>query len=148
MKFKDVEEVGQVFEEFYSATYRERFSGLPIVNQALSVRVVGLRETDEVFTFCLVTPWMLNQVFIPKEDGASVPGDQGMRLDEVSGLGRFFVGNVESPMDRFLDMEMAIEVAEKCAEELFAKFTGETPDDLEDSSRREALLKIVPHPEH
>ncbi len=140
MRFSDADELKKAFEKVYTEIFVTRFWGLPITNHALTVQVVGLRESDDFYTFSLVTPWMLNQIAVAKTEDACARTLEGMRVDEMKTLGKFFVRNVLSPMDRFRSMEMAVERGEKLAEELFSRLSAENGDspktDLQSNSFR------------
>jgi [NiFe] hydrogenase assembly HybE family chaperone len=146
MNFSNAQQVKEVFEEVYTDIFKTRFWGLPIANHLLSVQVVGLRETDDFYTFSLITPWMLNQIAVPKREEVDVRAVEGMRLDELGKLGKFFVANVFSPMDKFTSMEIAIKAGEKQAEQLFVRIANENNDEPQDKSRREFFRKMIPIP--
>lgn len=142
MFFTDAKQIKEVFEQVYSDIYRNRFGDLPIANHLLSVQVVGLRETPEVYTFCLVTPWMVNKIVIPKKEDITNPVFDDMRLDKLEQLGEFYVANVISPMDRFQNMEEAVEAAEKYAQEIFSQASGEGTGQQKELTRRDFFKKM------
>lgn len=144
MNFSNAQQVRKTFEEVYTDIFKARFWGLPVANHQLFVQVIGLRETKDFYTFSLVTPWMLNQIAIPKKEDVNLRVIEGMRVDQLDKLGRFFVTNVISPMDRFSSMEMAIKRAERLAEQLFARISNADNDQPRDNSRREFFRKIIP----
>jgi [NiFe] hydrogenase assembly HybE family chaperone len=141
MNFSDSQDVRKTFEKVYTEIFITRFWDLPITNHLLSVQVVGLRETEDFYTFCLITPWMLNEIAVPKKEELVDRAIEGMRVDELEKLGKFFVKNVISPMDRFRSMEMAVARGEKLAEQLFSRLSAENSNssktDLEANSSRE-----------
>ncbi|MFQ5631946.1 MAG: [NiFe]-hydrogenase assembly chaperone HybE [bacterium] len=143
MHFSNTQQLKQTFEEVYTDIFKTRFWGLPIANHHLTVQVIGLRETDDFYTFSLVTPWMLNQVAVPKHEEVDARPIEGMRLDKLDRLGSFYVTNAISPMDIFGNMDMAIEEGEKLAEQLFARISNENDEQPEDKSRREFFQKII-----
>jgi hypothetical protein len=132
MKWSESAEVRSAFETEYGRIYEERFAGLPIVNPVLSVRVVGVRETHDFFAFSLLTPWMLNQIAVPKRAESAPPGAGSMRRDRLEPLGEFYVRNVVSPMSRFSSMEVAIRRAESEAERLFRRLSREVAEDRQE----------------
>lgn len=142
MNFSDTSDVKKAFEEVYTEIYKTRFWGLPITNHHLSVQVVGLRETNNFYTFCLVTPWMLNQIAVPKKEDVKVGAVEGMRVDQLKRLGKFFVSNVISPMDRFTNMKEAIKEGEQQADELFSKISNKNREQTKEFSRRDFFRKI------
>jgi hypothetical protein len=132
MKWSDTAEVRRAFETEYGRIYEERFAGLPIVNPVLSVRVVGVRETDDFLTFSLLTPWMLNQIAVPKRAEAAPRLARLMRQDRLDRLGDFYVKNVLSPMSRFRSMEVAVRRAESEAERLYRSLSREVAEDQQE----------------
>ncbi|MFQ5605285.1 MAG: [NiFe]-hydrogenase assembly chaperone HybE [bacterium] len=135
MNFSSSQEVKKIFEEVYIDIFKTRFSGLPVVNNVLSVKVIGLRDTEDFYTFSLITPWMLNKIAVPKKGDVKVRSIAGMRVDQLERLGEFYIANVISPMDRFKSMERAIRKAERLAEELFAEISKENNGQHHDISR-------------
>lgn len=144
MLFSNPLQLKQAFEEVYQGIYRTRFAGLPIANPLLSVQVVGLQETEGFYTFALITPWMLNQVVVPRSEDVDPSALQGMRQDEIETLGTFFVKNVYSPMHQFVCMEDAIEAAEQLAEQLYRAISAPPPDQANGQSRRDFFRKFMP----
>jgi hypothetical protein len=132
MSWSNGAEIRSAFETEYGRIYEERFAGLPIVNPVLSVRVVGVRETDDFFTFSLLTPWMLNQIAVPKRAEAAPRLAGSMRQDQLEPLGEFYVKNVVSPMSRFRSMEVAVRRAESEAERLFRRLSREVAEDRQE----------------
>ena len=124
MQFSNAQQLRQAFEEVYTDIFKTRFWGLPIANHHLTVQVVGLRETDDFYSFSLVTPWMLNQVAVPKREDVDARAVEGMRLDNLERLGDFYVINAISPMDIFGNMAMDIEEGGKLSEQIFARLSN------------------------
>jgi [NiFe] hydrogenase assembly HybE family chaperone len=58
----------------FERVHRERMSGLPFVNGALRVEVVGLRRWRGLWLGALVTPWFMNLLLLPG-DGATEDGE-------------------------------------------------------------------------
>ena len=123
MKFLNAKQVKKAFEKTYMEIFKTRFYGLPIVNQHLSIKVVGLKETEDFYSFCLITPWMLNKIVVLKKKDKDTNIPDGMRVDQIEKLGEFFVTNVISPLSKFKDMERAIKAGERNAEQLFLKIS-------------------------
>ncbi|MFQ5865897.1 MAG: [NiFe]-hydrogenase assembly chaperone HybE [bacterium] len=144
MNFSDISDVKKAFEEVYTEIYKTRFWDLPITNHRLAVQVVGLKETNDFYTFCLITPWMLNKIAVAKKEDVNVDEIKGMRLDQLEQLGRFWVTNVISPMDGFTSMEEAVEEGEIQAERLFSEISHEDKQPPRDLSRRDFFRKMSP----
>jgi [NiFe] hydrogenase assembly HybE family chaperone len=62
-------------EAAFDRVLRERMNGLPFVNHALRVEMVGLRRWHGLWLGALVTPWFINLVLLP--------GDGPVEADEV-----------------------------------------------------------------
>ena len=60
----------------FERVHRERMTGLPFVNDALRVEVVGLRRWRGLWLGVLVTPWCMNLLLLP--------GDGATEADEVA----------------------------------------------------------------
>ncbi|MFQ5638183.1 MAG: [NiFe]-hydrogenase assembly chaperone HybE [bacterium] len=144
MNFSSALEVKKAFEEVYTVIFKTSFLGLPVANHDLSVRVVGLRETNDFYTFCLITPWMLNQIAVPKKEDVDVRLVEEMREDYLEHLGTFYVSNVISPMDKVRNMERAIRKGEKLADELFANICDKNINQSQEMSRRDFFRKMSP----
>jgi [NiFe] hydrogenase assembly HybE family chaperone len=142
MHFSDAQQLKKAFQEVYTEIFKNRFWGLPIANHRLSIQVTGLRETNDFYTFCLVTPWMLNKIVVPKKEDIDLQKVKGMRLDQLDRLGKFWVANVISPMDRFINIEEAIKEGEIHAESLFADISNDKEEQPEDISRRDFFRKM------
>jgi hypothetical protein len=142
MYFSDAQQLKKAFEEVYTEIFKNRFWGLPIANHRLSIQVTGLRETNDFYTFCLVTPWMLNKIVVPKKEDIDHQKVKGMRLDQLDRLGKFWVVNVISPMDKFINIEEAIKEGEIHAERLFADISNDKEEQPEDISRKDFFRKI------
>lgn len=54
---------------------------------------------------------MLNQIVVPKKEDVNVQVVEGMRVDQLNNLGKFFVTNVVSPMIRFTNIEKVQELS-------------------------------------
>jgi [NiFe] hydrogenase assembly HybE family chaperone len=119
----------------FERVHRDRMTGLPFVNDALRVEVVGLRRWRGLWLGVLVTPWFMNLLLLPG-DGAATGGEvavQWPRLaageyaqltfpaGEMSFLGgregeagEFLSCSLFSPMFEFADHDTARATAEAC----------------------------------
>ena len=139
MNFLNAREVEETFQTVYEDIYQTRFLGLPIVNSLLSVKVVGIRETEDFYSFCLITPWMINKILVLKRDDVNIHLPEEMRMDQLEKLGKFYLINVFSPTDKFTSMQKAIIEGEKLAEKLYVNILEENNDQPQNASRREFL---------
>jgi len=119
---------------------RERMTGLPFVNEALRVELVGLRRWRGLWLGVLVTPWFMNLLLLPG-DGTGPSQDPSARWPAVrtgeyasfsfpAGVMSFLAGregevgeylscSLFSPMFEFADHETARQTAEACLGALF-----------------------------
>lgn len=122
-----------------------RMQGVPILNEAMPVKAVGLREWGAYWLGVMVTPWFMNLVLLPREGAGADVAWPGMRvtegqthampsgqyaflLSEEDGLGRYQMCSLFSPMAEFADAEAAIATAEAV---MVALFEAPCPDDAE-----------------
>ncbi len=125
--------------EAFEQVSRTRMAGLPFVNAALRVEVVGMRDWEGHWLCVLVTPWSMNLVLLP--GGAAWPAlpDGGERFVALP-AGRFrFIANRDplcgeyhacslfSPVLQFADHESARATAEAALMALFDAANAPTP---------------------
>lgn len=127
---------------------RERMAGLPFVNEALRVELVGLRRWRGLWLAVLVTPWFMNLMLLPG-DGAEEAADGSARWPAVrtgdyasfsfpagvmsflagreGELGEYLSCSLFSPMFEFADHEAARQTADACLAALFDSATAGQP---------------------
>lgn len=123
----------------------ERMAGIPILNRALRVEVVGLDRFGNEWLCILVTPWFMNIVLLPVSQtsgghGETPPSAVGSKSVVAfpagsfemihgfeEGIGRYRMCSLFSPMHDFADHKSAIATAEAARAAL-----------LEDDADREA----------
>jgi [NiFe] hydrogenase assembly HybE family chaperone len=119
-------------ERHFEQIHRERMAGLPILNPALAVRLVGLRTWRDGWVGVLVTPWTMNLIALPGPGCADRPGSVGTKRERDFPSGRYeFVAGADpeigphetcslvSPMDAFADQGGAQSTAEAILTLLF-----------------------------
>lgn len=112
-------------EQVFSRIERERMQGLPILNKALRVRAVGFCEWQGHCLGVLITPWFMNLMLLPCEgdDWQNLRiGDKQLHqlpsgpyefiLGEETGVGRYQMCSLFSPVFEFADQETAEATAE------------------------------------
>ncbi|EXJ15233.1 [NiFe]-hydrogenase assembly chaperone HybE [Imhoffiella purpurea] len=132
--------------------HETRMRGLPILNPALSVQVVGARAHAGDWLGVLVTPWCMNLVLIPGTDSEVRPGPQGSKLEidlpggrceliasEEAGIGRFAACSIFSPMGGFPDQATAVATAEAVLDGLLSEPAHSWPTSAAGISRRDLL---------
>ncbi|MFA5121983.1 [NiFe]-hydrogenase assembly chaperone HybE [Zavarzinia sp.] len=142
-------------------------AGVPVVNKALGVQAVGFRAHGERALGVLITPWFMNLVLLPLDDGLVAPVVGSKRLvDFPSGRYEFVQGHDDrlgpwegcslfSPMFEFKAMADAVEVAEAVMVSLFDPEIREDGAPTGEIRRRreaeiaaaEAPLREAPSPE-
>ena len=130
---------------------RERMTGLPFVNEALRVEMIGLCRWRGLWLGVLITPWCMNLMLLPGEgeggnddppparwpavrtgDYARFPFPAGV-LSFLAGhegeAGDYLACSLFSPMFEFADHEAARQTAEACLTALFDRAASATPAD-------------------
>lgn len=117
-------EIGKRLLQVFDLIHQTRMQGLPIINPALQVAVVGFESNDQDDIGVLVTPWCMNLVRLPLGDewdelqpGSKYchelpSGEYEFVVGEEPGLGRFQSCSLFSPMFQFADQAAAVATAE------------------------------------
>ena len=125
----------------------ERMSGIPILNRALRVEVVGIRRFGAEWLCILLTPWFMNVMLLPDavaagpaQDAAS-PAAVGSKSTVVlpagrfemiqgfeAGLGHYRMCSLFSPVLEFADHESAVQAAEAALAALFDRDSDDDAD--------------------
>jgi [NiFe] hydrogenase assembly HybE family chaperone len=134
------EEAAARLEATFGMIQRERMSGVPILNAALEVQVIGMRAWQGHWLGALVTPWFMNLVVLPGQgawrnvsDGDSASyAVPSVRFEFIAGsepgLGAYHACSLFSPVLEFADQETALETARMALESLFdPALLGEKP---------------------
>lgn len=142
-----------------------RMAGVPILNAALTVEVVGLRPFGENWFCVLITPWFMNMLLLPRaaDDTAWLnlrPGESqrhvlpcgafSFLVGEEEGLGTYQCCSLFSPVFEFTAQDQAVQTAEAIIAEVMKADVQEPPGqqadtqatskpDLESPSRRNLL---------
>ena len=124
----------------FERVQRERMAGLPFLNEALRVELVGLRRWHGLWLGVLVTPWFMNLMLLPGEGTDSAQDVSarwpGVRTGEYAPfpfpggvmsflagregpLGEYLSCSLFSPMFEFADHEAARQTAQACLVALF-----------------------------
>jgi [NiFe] hydrogenase assembly HybE family chaperone len=119
-------------EAAFRAIAAGRMRGLSFVNPSLAVEAVGFAPWDAHWLGCLVTPWFMNLVLLPREAAAwhSVPAGDKVAYRFPAGVYEFIAGREEaigeyqvcslfSPMLEFADHESARLTAQAALGALF-----------------------------
>ncbi len=128
--------VSQLTETF-ARIASERMRGLPVTNDALQVEAVGFRPWDGRLVGVLITPWFMNLVVLPGEngewddlaDGAKVTwelpsGEYELTIARLEPIGVYQSCALFSSVLDFPDQQMARSIAETVMQELFVERDG------------------------
>ncbi len=134
----DADGARQRIEHCFRRIETERMAGIPILNPAIRVEVVGLDRFGSEWLCILVTPWFMNIVLIPishaaAEAGGTSPsaavgskstvafpaGGFEMIHGHEEGIGHYRMCSLFSPMHDFADHESAILAAQSARAALF-----------------------------
>ena len=63
----------------FTAIHDNRMAGLPVVNRALSVRAIGFRRHADFWFGVMLTPWFMNLMALPADDGVVEPMKVGSK---------------------------------------------------------------------
>jgi len=107
----------------------ERMRELPVYNEHLDIRVVGLHRWEQGLLGVVITPWCMNLTLLPAE-AVTTPvegtkrelvfpsGSYTFIAGQLAGIGTLESCSLFSPMDEFDDPEVAQQVAGHVLEEL------------------------------
>jgi [NiFe] hydrogenase assembly HybE family chaperone len=122
----------------FRGVHETRMHGVPILNPAIAVEAVGFAPWDAHWLGCLVTPWFMNLILLPRVAERWVrlrPGEKHTYLfpagafEFIAGreeaIGEYQACSLFSPMFEFADHEAARLTAEACLRALF------DPDNVE-----------------
>jgi [NiFe] hydrogenase assembly HybE family chaperone len=134
--------------ETFTAIQRERMTGVPLVNGALSVEAVDFAPWSHHWLGVLVTPWFMNLLLMPREAERWVPVRPGDTLNYafpagvfgfISGreprLGEYHACSLFSPMFEFADQETARVAASAARAALFDTGNREQAPEASDTAR-------------
>ena len=109
-----------------------RMHDVPILNPAVGVEAVGFAPWDAHWLGCLVTPWFMNLMLLPREPEKWVrlrPGEKHTYVFPAGGfefiggredaIGEYQACSLFSPMFEFADHATARQTAEACLRALF-----------------------------
>lgn len=134
---RSAEELTDTIEATFTTIQHTRMDGVPVMNTALSVRLLGLRSWDGFWLGTLLTPWFMNLILLP-ETPDDTPLASGTKRTfrfpagsfefirgEEAGIGGYWMCSLFSPVFEFEDHETAEACGLSALEELFV--AAETP---------------------
>lgn len=143
-----LEAVTERLEDCFRSIAQERMAGIPILNNALDVEAVGMRERQNDWLCILVTPWFMNVMLLPKTGGEDARPSEairvgtkknypfpGGRFEFIRGnedaIGPYWACSLFSPVLEFADHETAVAAAEAAMEAIFAEAEEATEQEHE-----------------
>jgi [NiFe] hydrogenase assembly HybE family chaperone len=128
-------EISEMLTAAFAKIHAERMHGVPILNPRLAVEVIDTRLWNGEWLSLLVTPWFINLMLLPataeqaeawqsRALGSSVPhrfpaGRFDFLVGEETGLGRYQMCSLFSPVLEFEDQEAARLAGQAALEALF-----------------------------
>src|SRR5215470_912755 len=132
---------GPLVAAAFKAVHETRMHDVPILNPAVGVEAVGFAPWDAHWLGCLVTPWFMNLVLLPREPEKWVrlrPGEKHTYVfpagafEFIAGhehtIGEYQACSLFSPMFEFADHQTARVTAETCLKALFDAQNREETD--------------------
>jgi len=114
----------------------ERMAGLPLLNDALEVEVVGFLDWGGMHLGVLITPWCVNLMALPQVDGDWHPPDEGVwRHEHFPGMDLQLLGGEESDLGRY------------AFRSLLSPVTGYDDQDAVRAVAREVLKQLLSPPD-
>ena len=152
-------------ERCFAEIGETRMEGVPILNPALRVKARGLREWQSFWLTALITPWFLNLMLLPRQEGAdddatALPvgakrffafpaGSFEFIRGREAALGGYWMCSLFSPVLEFTDQAAAEATADAALQELFTADEEETDAEMATIWRGELPLadSVEPDPE-
>jgi [NiFe] hydrogenase assembly HybE family chaperone len=123
--------IASQLEDCFRQIHATRMQGVPILNQALGVKVVGMRRWQDHWLCVLCTPWFMNVVLLPlrpqterlaigtKQMFALPAGQFEFIYGEEEAIGPNWMCSLFSPVFEFADQASAELAAEAALKALF-----------------------------
>lgn len=147
----DNQTVSQNLDSSFNHILVENMQGMPILNNALQVQIVGVQEWEGRAMGVAITPWLMSLVLLPVEGddwnslelGARVirefPNqDLEFQTNQLEGIGPCQTYAIHSPMGKFANQAAAVETAEAFLTDLMV--AAERVSDSLDQQRMQRYL--------
>jgi [NiFe] hydrogenase assembly HybE family chaperone len=149
MSWKDEQSLTSALEGAFERIWRQRMSGLPIINPNLSVRAIAFQAYRVHWLGVLITPWFMNLICVALREmpESQLPcGEKAIHhfpagafefiSCEEPDIGRYQMCSLFSPMFEFGDQRTAEQTAEVVMQQLLALPQAEAAATM---SRRDLL---------
>ena len=139
----DRAEIGPRMEACFEEIRTSRMAGIPILNESLSVKVIGGQSWNGYWLCVLITPWFINLMAIADgtEDEPAVTGTKRMfafpagSFEFIAGreeaIGAFWMCSLFSPVLEFSDQEAAEATAGAALDAIFDTGAEADPSERE-----------------
>lgn len=114
-----IETIAGRLERCFADIQQQRMSGIPILNDALRVRAIGMRDWQDYWLCALLTPWFMNVMMLARGAGEA-PATVGAKrmfafpagqFEFICGhepvIGAYWMCSLFSPVLEFADQESA-----------------------------------------
>lgn len=120
--FTSEQQVISTVEDTFSQV-QQRMDGLPFLNPRLQVRALGFQAWQQYWLGVVVTPWFMNLMLLPREEGVSVPrfgeaqsvnfpcGTFSFIAGHEGGIGSYMSCSLFSPVQELESQHLAEEIA-------------------------------------
>ncbi len=117
--------IKQKLESSFNSILADNMQGMPILNNALTVQILGVQEWDGRSMGVVITPWLMSLVLFPKDGDDWVALALGHKVsysfpsqelefmtNKLDILGYCQTYAIHSPMGKFADQQAAVDAAE------------------------------------
>lgn len=159
---RDAGDIARDLETAFARVHNERMDGIPILNPRLHVEAIGTRPWGGHWLSVLITPWFINLMLLPQDDaeapvwGSLTTGEKILQrfpagrfefiAGEESGLGRYLMCSLFSPVLEFENQEAARIAAAASLEALFDAEIDSTSEGEAKAENSEPAASTPPGP--
>jgi [NiFe] hydrogenase assembly HybE family chaperone len=121
----DLDQITQTIQQTFEHILQHNMQGIPILNPAIKVQVLGFQHWQGRVLGVVITPWMMNLVLLPGDDedwsqmelGHKQPHEFPSRsykfmVNDIEGIGPCQTYSMCSPMREFSSHQQAVQVAQ------------------------------------
>ncbi len=144
-------------EQTFAAIQASRMEGVPVLNSALRVQAIGFRRHGGFWFGALLTPWFMNLMLLPSDDGTVEPKKVGSKhqfrfpagtFEFIAGhedeIGPYLMCSLFSPVFEFEDHDSAVLTAEASLAQV-TKVTDDSAGSDPDADMRMIWRGEMPH---
>ena len=148
----DTETTHNHLEQGFNQIFETCMQGMPILNNALQVEIIGVQEWEGRPLGLAITPWLMSLVLLPNEEDQWADAELGdktthvfpnqdldFQANDLMGIGPCQTYAIHSPMGKFPDQEAALTAAQEFLDNLMVPATR--VNDSIDQQRMDRYLK-------